>query len=76
MASPKAAQTYDRGIPEAKPTQASLLAEAHALGDAAPEVKSHPADLVADGEEMLLVRSDAEDLAQQAPLETRSRSVR
>ncbi len=63
MSKPKAAQTHDGSIPEAKPTQASLLAEAHALGDSSPEVKPHPADLIADAEEMLLVRGDAEDLA-------------
>lgn len=44
------------------PTEASLLAEAAALGDAFAEVTSHAADLIADAEELLRARGDAADL--------------
>lgn len=40
----------------------SLLAEAAAMGDRFSEVATHPADLVADAEEMLEGRADAADL--------------
>lgn len=49
-------------IPLGAPTKASLEAEAAALGDSFSEVASHPADLIADAEEMLLARADATEL--------------
>ncbi len=64
MSRPLAAQKHEGSFPEATPTEASLLTEANDLGDSSPAVKAHPADLVADAEEMLLVRDDAKDLAQ------------
>lgn len=48
--------------PKTKPTKESVLAEAAMLGDAYSDVTAHPADLVADAEEMLQVRADAADL--------------
>lgn len=50
-------------IPLEAPTRESLTAEAAAMGDAFTEVTTHPADLVADAEEMLQAREDAKDLA-------------
>lgn len=44
------------------PTETSLAAEAAALGDAYPEVTAHPADLLADAEEMLQGKKDAKEL--------------
>ncbi|MBI5498577.1 MAG: hypothetical protein HY904_26485 [Deltaproteobacteria bacterium] len=49
-------------IPLESPTQDSLLAEAAALGDHFSEVTSHPADVIADAEEMLGARQDLADL--------------
>lgn len=50
-------------VPLDKPSKESLLAEAAALGDSFSEVTSHPADLIADAEEMLQARADAKALA-------------
>ena len=45
-----------------QPSEQSLLAEAAALGDRFSEVTAHPADLIADAEEMLRAESDLPDL--------------
>lgn len=50
-------------LPTQPPTKAQLEAEAALLGDNFPSVSSHPADLVADADEMLLARADAAELA-------------
>lgn len=49
-------------VPHDAPTEDSLLAEAIALGSAFSTVTSHPADLIADAEELLKARGDASDL--------------
>lgn len=49
-------------IPTETPTKAALEAEAAALGDSFSEVTSHEADLVADAEELLRARADANEL--------------
>ncbi len=48
--------------PKSRPTKESVLAEAAMMGDAYADVTAHPADLVADAEEMLQLRGDAADL--------------
>jgi hypothetical protein len=50
-------------LPLQAPTQAQLEAAAALLGDSFPTVSSHPADLVADADELLLARADAVELA-------------
>lgn len=50
-------------LPLEPPTASTLEAEAAMLGDAFTPVTSHPADLVADADEMLLARGDAAELA-------------
>ena len=59
---PVAVSVIPSKIPFAVPTNESLLAEAATLGDAFSEVTSHPADLVADADEMLLAKGDVADL--------------
>jgi hypothetical protein len=49
-------------LPLEAPSEASLVAEASMLGDAFTEVSAHPADLIADAEEMLRARGDVADL--------------
>ncbi|MCU0699464.1 MAG: hypothetical protein MUC96_23405 [Myxococcaceae bacterium] len=50
-------------LPLQAPSKQQLEAEAALLGDAFPAVSSHPADLVADADELLLARADAPELA-------------
>lgn len=50
-------------LPLQPPTKAQLEAEAALLGDSFPAVSAHPADLVADADELVLARGDAAELA-------------